>query len=142
MGACVRTRGTESDEGETAFQGHWESKRSTLSGCNIAQKILGGVPASSTWGKPERREGSTMVSTAPIASPASSNNPCRILTTEISFDHVETKVDSLVITPESLSRLPDKSEGSGELEDTEEGSIGAGDWLDVTHAMLDALGPD
>ncbi|CAM9151229.1 unnamed protein product [Ectocarpus sp. 8 AP-2014] len=142
MGACVGTRGTESDDGETAFQGHRENQNSTLSACNIAQKILGGVPASSTAGEPERREGSAMVSTAPIASPASSNNPCRLLTTGLSFDHVESKVDSLVVAPESLSRLPGNSEGSGEVEDKEEGNIGAGDWLDVTHAMLDALGTD
>ncbi|CAM9113851.1 unnamed protein product [Ectocarpus sp. 8 AP-2014] len=142
MGACIGTRGTESDEGETAFQCHRENQSSTLSACNIAQTILGGVPASSTRGEPERREGSAMVSTAPIASPASSNNPCRLLTTGVSFDHVESKVDSLVVAPGSLSRLPDNSEGGGEVEDTEEGNIGVGDWLDVTHAMLDALGTD
>ncbi|CAN0386457.1 unnamed protein product [Ectocarpus sp. 13 AM-2016] len=140
MAACVGTRCMDSDEGETAFQGHWENQTGTLSACNIAQKIPGGVPASSTRGESERREGSTLVSTAPIASPASSNNPCRLLTKGLSFDHVESKADSLVVAPESLSRLPDNSEGSGEVEDTEEGSIGAGDWLDVTHAMLDALG--
>ncbi|CAM9529251.1 unnamed protein product, partial [Ectocarpus sp. 12 AP-2014] len=140
MAMCVGTRGMESDEDETAFQGHWENQSSTSSACNIAQTILGGVPASSTGGEPERREGSTMVSTAPIASPASSNNPCRLVTTGLSFDHVESKVDSLVVAPESLSSLSDNSEGGGEVEDTEEGSIGAGDWLDVTHAMLDALG--
>lgn len=83
--------------------------------------------------------GSATVSTAPIASPASSNTPCSLLTAGLRSDHVESNVDRLVITPESLLRVPEFSEGSGVVEDAEEENIGAGDWLDVTHRMLDAL---
>ncbi|CAM9752876.1 unnamed protein product [Ectocarpus fasciculatus] len=137
MESCAGTKNMVIDEGETALRGRWENQIGMISACNVAEKTLGTVAVCPTGGEAECRMGSTMVSTAPNASPASLNIPCRLLTTGLHSDHAECKVDSLVITPESF--LPQMSEGSGVVEDAEEGSIGAEDWLDVTHAMLDAL---
>ncbi|CAM9696229.1 unnamed protein product [Ectocarpus fasciculatus] len=139
MIACVGTKGMVVEEGETALQGHWENQSSTLSACNVAEKAIGTVPIFSTGGEAECRMGSTIVSSAPIASPSSSQNPCRLLTTGRHSDKVESKVDSVHIAPEWLSRLPGMSDGVVMAEVTEEDSIGAGDWLDVTHGMLDTL---
>ncbi|CAN0046616.1 unnamed protein product [Ectocarpus fasciculatus] len=139
---CVGTKGADSEQGEKALQGHWETQSDTLSACDVAEKTIGtAVPACPTEGEAEYCMGSILVSTAPSASPVSSNNPWCHLKTGLHSDRGSNKVDSTVITPESLPRSPEVGEGSGAVEDTEDdiSSIGAGNWLDVTHAELDKL---
>ncbi|CAM9780616.1 unnamed protein product [Ectocarpus fasciculatus] len=138
---CVKTKGTDSDkvEAETALQGHWDTHSSdTLSACNIAEKTIGTVPVRPSG---DGAMASTQGSTAPIAPPIPSNDPWCLLKTGLHSDRVSNEVDSTVVAPKSWSKLPEVSEGSGAVEDTEDDttSIGAGNWLDVTHAMLDAL---
>ncbi|CAN0222276.1 unnamed protein product [Ectocarpus fasciculatus] len=137
--ACAGMKGAVVEEGETPPQGHWENQSGALSVSNDAETTIGTALVFSTGGGGECRVGSTMVSTAPIASPSSSKNPCRILTTGRHSDKVESKVDSVDIPPEGMPRLPVMSDGGVMAEDTEEDLIGAGDWLDVTHGMLEAL---
>ncbi|CAM9379166.1 unnamed protein product [Ectocarpus fasciculatus] len=135
MEACLGMEGTVTEKGETALQGDWENQSSTLSACNVAEKAIGAVPTFSTGGEAEGRMGSTIASTAPVASPSS----CRLSTTGLHSDSVESRVDSLDVAPKWLSRLPGVADGGVMSEGTEEDRIGAGDWLDVTHGMLDAL---
>ncbi|CAM9755098.1 unnamed protein product [Ectocarpus fasciculatus] len=139
METCVGMKGTVIEEGETALQDHWENQCSTLSACNVAEKAIDTVPVFLSGGEAEGRMSPTMALTAPVACPSSSTNPCRLLTTGLHSDNVGSRVDSLDVAPKWLSRLPGLCDGAVMVEDTEEDRIGAGDWLDVTHGMLDAL---
>ncbi|CAM9544289.1 unnamed protein product, partial [Ectocarpus fasciculatus] len=80
MEACVGMKGTVIEEGETVPQGHWENQSGALSACNVAEKTISTAPGFSTGGEPEGRMGSTMASTAPIASPSLSKSPCLLTT--------------------------------------------------------------
>ncbi|CAM9492008.1 unnamed protein product [Ectocarpus fasciculatus] len=139
--ACAETKGTDADrdKGETARQGHWETQSDTLSAYSFPENIVGAGLVRPTEGGPEGCMGPTLASTARTASLVPSNYTWRSLKEELPSDSIENKADSVVIAHEPLLRLPGMS-GEGEVvEDTEDDSIGAEDWLDVTHGMLDAL---
>ncbi|CAM9689719.1 unnamed protein product [Ectocarpus sp. 6 AP-2014] len=136
---CDGAKEKDSDKGETTHQGHRETQSDTLSACNVAETSIGTVPACPFEGEADFCVCSILVSTAASVFSVSSNNPCCRLEAGLDSNRVRNEVDSTVIPPEP--RLPEMSEGSGSVEDTEDdtSSVGAGNWLDVTHAMLDAL---
>ncbi|CAM9597989.1 unnamed protein product [Ectocarpus sp. 13 AM-2016] len=120
---CVETKGTESDQ---------------LSTCDNPEKIIGTIlvrPSEDAGGS-----GPTLASTTiPVARPASSHHAWCHLKTEFHSGRIEKSVAHMTMADESLPRLPQLSEGGGLLEDNEDRSIFAEDWLDVTHAMLDTV---
>ncbi|CAM9169205.1 unnamed protein product [Ectocarpus sp. 8 AP-2014] len=136
---CVETKGTDNDKGEPVVQGGWQTPSTTLSDCNIPDNNIYTTPDWPTEGEGERCIGSTQASAAPIVSPVSSAYTRCGLKTVLHSDRVESKVDSVDIAPEKLSKLPEICDGGGVVEDAEEDNIGAENWLDVTHGMLDAL---
>ncbi|CAM9299056.1 unnamed protein product [Ectocarpus sp. 8 AP-2014] len=120
---CVGAKGTGSDK---------------LSTCDNPEKIIGTVPVRPSEGG--GGSGPTLASTMiPVAPPASSHHAWCHLKTEFHSDRIESSVAHMTIADESLPRLPQLSEGGGLLEDNEDRSIFAEDWLDITHAMLDTV---
>ncbi|CAM9689429.1 unnamed protein product [Ectocarpus sp. 6 AP-2014] len=136
---CVETKGTDNDKGETVVQGGWQTQSTTMSGCNVPDKIIYTTPYWPTEGESECCTGSTQASAVPIVSPVSSAYTRCGLKTVVHSDRVESKVDSVGIAPERLPKLPEIRDRGGVVEDAEEDNIGAENWLDVTHGMLDEL---
>ncbi|CAN0351208.1 unnamed protein product [Ectocarpus sp. 6 AP-2014] len=136
---CVEGKGTDSDKGETIFQEGWQTQSAPLPASNIPEKVINTVPDWPTEGESECCVGSTQASASPTASPVSSAYPRCGLKTDLHSDRVERTFDSVDIAPERFSRLPGTRDGGGVVADAEEDSIGAENWLDVTHGMLDAL---
>ncbi|CAM9578735.1 unnamed protein product, partial [Ectocarpus sp. 4 AP-2014] len=136
---CVEGKGANSGKGEAVVQGGWQTQSGTLLACNLPEKVMNTVHDWLTEGETERYLGSTQASAVPVASPVSSAYQGCGLKTVLHSDRVESKVDSVNIAPERLSRLAGMSTGGAVVEDAEEDSIGTENWLDVTHGMLDAL---
>ncbi|CAM9421108.1 unnamed protein product [Ectocarpus sp. 12 AP-2014] len=136
---CVEGKSTDSDKGETIVEGVWQIQSDTLPACNIPVKTINTVSDWPTEGESECCIGSNQASAAPIAFSVSSAHPRCGLKMDLPSDRVESRVDSVDIAPERLSRLPGMSDAGGVVADAEEDSIGAENWLEVTHGMLDAL---
>ncbi|CAN0364964.1 unnamed protein product [Ectocarpus sp. 6 AP-2014] len=136
---CVEGKGTENDKGETVVRGGWQTQSGTFPAWNIPEKDMNTVHDWLTEGETECCSGPPQASAAPITSPISSAYQGCGLKTVLHSDRVESKVDSVDIAPARLSRLAGMSDGGAMVEDAEEDSIGAENWLDVTHGMLDAL---
>lgn len=135
---CVETKGTGSDTGEGILQGLRPAQCDKLSTCHNPEVIIGTVPFRPSEGG--AGSGPTLGSTTiPVAPPASSHHARCHLKTEFFSDRIENSVAGMTMADASLPRLPQLSEGGGLLEDKEDGSIFAEDWLDVTDAMLDAV---
>lgn len=137
----METKGTDADrdKGETAHQGQWETQSDMLSAYIVSENIMGVVPVWPTEGGHEGCMRPTLASTKRTASSVSSHIQWHRFKEELHSDGIENKADSVVIAPEWSSRLPGMSDGGEVAEDTEDDSISAEDWFDVTYAMLDAL---
>lgn len=130
---------TDSDDADETLPGHKQSQPARLSACNIPQTIIDTASDLPTQSGVERRRGSSVASTSPIARPLFSHYPCSRSEAGLHSNQVETSFASVAMAPEPFSGIKELIEDGGLIEDREDDIVGAEDWLDVTHAMLGAL---
>ncbi|CAM9586204.1 unnamed protein product [Ectocarpus sp. 12 AP-2014] len=127
-----------SDKGEAGLLGHGHAQRELLSACNIPHDI---IDSGSDWAKENGTaccKGSRVASTTSDP-PMCSHSPRCQSEAGLHSQRVGQRIAWVTLPPGSLSTSPALNEFSGVMEDTEDDSIGTEKWLDVTHAMLDAL---
>ncbi|CAM9602925.1 unnamed protein product [Ectocarpus sp. 12 AP-2014] len=130
--------GTDRDEGQAAPLCDVNTRHGRRSAGYIPQNI---IDTDSDWPSESRTDGvtgSSVVSTPP-ASPVFFYCPCCQSEARVHYDRFESSACSVVVAPELLSRLLTMGRRGGVGGDADDECIGAGNWLDVTHAMLNSL---
>ncbi|CAN0122963.1 unnamed protein product [Ectocarpus sp. 6 AP-2014] len=130
--------GKDSGRGEADLLGHGHAKRKLLSARNISHDIIDSGSDRATANDTACCKGSRVPSTTSIP-PVCSHSPCCQSEAGLHSKLVGHRIARVTLAPGYLSRSPAWHEVSGMMGDTEDDSIGTEKWLDVTHAMLDAL---
>ncbi|CAM9538320.1 unnamed protein product [Ectocarpus sp. 8 AP-2014] len=124
------TNGTDSDHADETLPGHGQSQPAWPSACNTLQMVIDTGSDWPTESGAERRRGLSV----------GSNYPCYQSEDGLQSNRIEASFASVAMAPGPLSGVKELSEDGGWMEDREDDGVGAEDWLDVTHAMLGALG--
>ncbi|CAN0132740.1 unnamed protein product [Ectocarpus fasciculatus] len=130
--------GNDSDKREAGLFGHGNAQPEMLSACNIPHSIIDSGSDEATESGAACCKVSSLASTRG-APPLCSHSPCCQSEADLHSNRVGHRTARVTMAPEFLSELPALDEDGGMMEDTEDDSIGTEKWLDVTHAMLDAL---
>ncbi|CAM9899503.1 unnamed protein product [Ectocarpus fasciculatus] len=133
-----RTNGTDGDKDEATLLGDVNIQRERRSTCYAPQSIIDTDSDGPSEGGADGGTGSSVASTPP-ASPVFFHYPSRLSEARVHSDRFKNSGRSVVIAPDSSSRWFKMGDGGEMVDDAEDECIGTGNWLDVTHAMLEAL---
>ncbi|CAN0029861.1 unnamed protein product [Ectocarpus fasciculatus] len=131
-------QGEDNDKDDAGLLGHGHAQREILSACNIPHGIIDRDYDWATERGAACCKGSSVASTRNAASLSSQSSCCQS-EAGLHSNRVGHRIARVTMAPGSLSRSLALSEGSEVMEDMEGDSVGTEEWLDVTHAMLDAL---